>query len=92
MMRRGNAVEPDFNFVFADLHAINDRFDDLALVLFGKARPAGVEVAGITQELVARQVLDFQDIDLCLDPGLLFLDLLEALFERAIAVSKTLHG
>lgn len=79
-----------FNVPFADDDAFEDGFDDLAAFLGGQRRPAGVEIAGLGQDLVAGEALDLLEVEPALQARYLVFDPLETLLNRAVLASETL--
>lgn len=57
----------DLDFPVPDDDPFGHGFDDATLLIFGQTRPAGVEVAGLSDDLFLRELRDLQDIDFGLE-------------------------
>src|SRR5581483_4900952 len=87
---RGKVAEVDRHVSSTDDDAFGNRFNNLAFFVLIKLGPAAVEVLGLGDDLIARQVLNFQEINLTLQLGDLVINLPEPRLHRLILLPETL--
>jgi len=78
----------DLDVVVADDDSFGDVLDQFSLLVSGKIGPTGSEVLGIGYYLVAREMLDAEEVELALESWDLVLDLLEPLFHRPVLAAE----
>jgi hypothetical protein len=88
---RRNVSEVERDFFVSDKYLLDNAFDDLPALQKGKIEPAAVEILGLRDDLLARQVLNFQVVDLPLEAGNLLPELLLPFLERPVTAAETLY-
>lgn len=72
---RWQIVEVYVDLSFANGDVFYEQFNDFATTFQWHAWPTGVKVSGLGHDMVARKVVDFQEVHLGFDPRYLLLDL-----------------
>ena len=89
---RGEVAKGYRNFPISDDDGVRNAFDDCTLCVSVEFWPSGVKIVRFGDDLVAGQVLDFEEIDHCLEPRYLVLKLPLALFQRLIKPCEALRA
>jgi hypothetical protein len=82
----------DLDVVGADGDPLGDVLDELPLLLLGEVGPAGGEVLGLGDDLVAGEVLDAEEVELALEGRDLVFQLLPALLHRPVFPAEAVLG
>lgn len=75
-----------------DDELLDERFDDLSLVLGRQGRPPLVEGIGLVEDIIGGQLVDLQEVNLGFELWKLRDKLVQSRFGRLVELAKTLRG
>jgi hypothetical protein len=86
--RAGKVGQINGHFLLSDLDRLDDDLDDLPLFLGREGGPAGMEIARFGQDFIPSDILDFEEVELTLEPRQLLFEALEAAFEGPVLAAE----